>query len=229
MSRLNVNIDEVIEHTVRLEKINRSAFPVAVRQSLNDAAFDHKQRTLPAAYRSEFTERNKGTIRAFSRVQVAKGFSVNKMRSISGIVKSGRDVTDGLARQESGGSVDRRLIPADSARVSGQNNRSVKSRNRLKVIGNLNKRGIQRGDTKNLVKSVNKVGKGGIVKYADVQFLVQNIAKNGRFKLIPLYSDVPGRKVKISATRFVSESALITGSKIKFFYIKRAEARIKRL
>ena len=43
---LNVNTDAVVALTNKLEKLHRSAFPVAVRSTLNSAAFDMKKDTI---------------------------------------------------------------------------------------------------------------------------------------------------------------------------------------
>ena len=47
MAFINVNSDAVVKYSDKLERTTRSAFPVAVRQTLNDAAFADKKR-LPA-------------------------------------------------------------------------------------------------------------------------------------------------------------------------------------
>ncbi|MBL4809315.1 MAG: hypothetical protein JKY43_04565, partial [Phycisphaerales bacterium] len=44
----NVNTDAVVSLTNKLEKLHKSAFPVAVRGTLNSAAFDVKQKSMPA-------------------------------------------------------------------------------------------------------------------------------------------------------------------------------------
>lgn len=42
--QLNVNTDATVALTNKLEKLHKSAFPVAVRSTLNSAAFDMKKR-----------------------------------------------------------------------------------------------------------------------------------------------------------------------------------------
>ncbi len=42
--KLDVNTDSAIQLTAKLERLHRSSFPSAVRNTLNDAAFDMKKK-----------------------------------------------------------------------------------------------------------------------------------------------------------------------------------------
>ena len=75
--RLNVNSNAVVAFSNKLEKIGKSALPVAVRQTLNSVAFDAKKNTLLQTAGQSFTERRKNFFKATSRVSMAKGFEIN--------------------------------------------------------------------------------------------------------------------------------------------------------
>ena len=57
--QLNINSDAVVKFTNTLEKLHKSGLPVAIRESLNNAAFDVKKRTMPKAAGDTFKERSK--------------------------------------------------------------------------------------------------------------------------------------------------------------------------
>ena len=63
MQAFNVNTDEVVRLTNRLEKLNKSAMPIAVRSTLNDVAFQSKQTHLPKEFDKKFTIRKKNFIK----------------------------------------------------------------------------------------------------------------------------------------------------------------------
>ncbi|KKN42121.1 hypothetical protein LCGC14_0716250, partial [marine sediment metagenome] len=76
MAILNVNTDEVVRYSNKLEKLHRSAFPIAIRGTLNNAAFDVKQKTMPVSAEKEFVNRQPNFFKANSKVNMAKGFNV---------------------------------------------------------------------------------------------------------------------------------------------------------
>ena len=58
MIKLDVNTDAAIQLTAKLERLSKSAFPSAVRNTLNEVAFEHK-RLIPKVAKQKFkNERN---------------------------------------------------------------------------------------------------------------------------------------------------------------------------
>ena len=51
---LHVDSSAIAAHAARLERQSKSALPVVVRQTLNKAAYDVKQRTMPRETNKEF-------------------------------------------------------------------------------------------------------------------------------------------------------------------------------
>jgi len=64
LNTFNINTDKVVSLTNKLEKLHKSAMPVAVRMTLNDAAFDMKQIQIGRQFKGQFTIRKKNFIRS---------------------------------------------------------------------------------------------------------------------------------------------------------------------
>lgn len=129
---LNINTDAVVKHSAQLEKLRKSAIPLAVRGALNDAAFDVKTKTMLKQAKSRFISRtiNDNFFRANSRVEKATGFEVNSMKSLVGFFSNNLRSDRGaekdnfavkdLEAQEYGKRIDAKsFIPLDSARTGG--------------------------------------------------------------------------------------------------------------
>lgn len=224
--QLNINTDAAVVFTAKLEKLHRSALPVAIRQSLNSAAFDVKKDTMPKSAANEFTQRKKNFFRATSRVEMAKGFDIKSMSAKVGFIGGGTNqaVRD-LEEQEYGGKIGgRAFVPLDEARVSKSYKRSISKRNQLKNI-----RGIDRiRNKKEFYPKVNKVGTGGHILYKGIVFFVRNI-KGSKIDLTPLYSYKQGRSIKVNATMFMRSATLKSGNELEKFYQTEARKQIARL
>jgi hypothetical protein len=143
--KININSDAVVAHTNRLEKMHRSALPVAIRGTLNDAAFDTKTRTMPKSA-NQFKKRSPNFFKANSKFEKAVGFDVNSMKSIVGFYenkltsKSTNYSVKDLEQQEHGGTIKKKSLIA--MRPARSNNKLVRPAFRLnnlnKLILNLN-------------------------------------------------------------------------------------------
>lgn len=137
MPILNIDSSALRGFTHKLENISRAALPVAIRQTLNDAAYDVKLRTMPETSDLGFIKRKPSFWRAKSRVESAKGLDVKNMQATVGFqegVKHSQAVRD-LVEQEFGGRIDDKdFIALDEARISGSNRRVVKKKNELGEI-----------------------------------------------------------------------------------------------
>ncbi len=236
MAILNVNTDEVVRYSNKLEKLHRSAFPVAIRGTLNNAAFDVKKNTMPASAEKEFTIRRKNFFKANSRVNMAKGFNIRTMQAIIGFIGT-QQAVENLEQQEKGGTIGgRAFVPLDNAR-GGSNARPVRPSNRLSRISNIVNASKVRGNSKRqrFVKAAIKAGVGGFVignNKLKILWKITGLTKIGdRLKINKqrLYSYVPGRKVKIDEpTNFMKKATLKTGKKLEGFYIKQAKKQIEK-
>lgn len=212
---LKINTDAFIKLTVKLGNLHRSALPVAVRGTLNDAAFETKD-LIPTTASREFTIRNKSFFRAFSAVNKARGFDINSMQSEVGINASqGKNTAEGLAQQERGGIVSgRKLIPFDTARTAGSNKRNVRKKHKLAQI-KFTQPGRQR------VGGINYL----LIKKGSTGFLFEIM----KTQLKPLYFWRSDRKSKVDKSPFVMEASMIARSKIPGFYKRNAERQFNRV
>lgn len=226
MAIFNINTDAAVKFTNKLEKLHRSALPVAIRGTLNSAAFDVKKNTMPTEAKLAFEERNKAFFRATSRVQMAKGFSLRSMKSIVGFIGADKNqAVDDLNKQERGGTIGgRSFIAKKEARIGRNAKKGIKKANR---IGNI--RNIERVKSKKLFhQTVRKAGVGGHILYKNTLWNVKAISR-GNIKLIPLYSYKKGRTVKVGATNFMRKATIRSSKKLETFYKIEAKKQINRL
>nr|WP_299067196.1 hypothetical protein [uncultured Allomuricauda sp.] len=217
MTAFNVNMDKVIGLTAKLERINRFAFPVAVRQTLNDAAFTTKK-MVPKVAAQKFTTRQKNFFRAFSTVVKANGYTVNGMNAIAGInPQKGSDVAEGLEQQEIGGTISsRKLIPHNKGRVSGNHSKKVRKTNYLNRL-NISPPKNRKKNSKYLL--IKKGSKGTV-------FHIKNLKTKS--KLTPVYVYRRTKNSRVQKSPFMAPSAMYARSKMSEFYIKNAEFQFKR-
>lgn len=237
----NVNTDEVVVFTNKLEKLSRSAFPNAVRGTLNGLALDVKQNTIADVTSKTFTERRKNFFKANSRVNFAKGFKLDAMRAEVGFLarnslKNSKAV-DELEQQEHGGNIkDRELIPLEKARTSKNVRKNVKKANRLRTIKKIVKVSGQPGRNQKhkFYNAVFRAGIGGYVQTDKVVFRVKNIRaqKNKghrfQFQLENLYFVNKSKKVNIQATHFMEKATKESYKKADEIYFKEGDRQFER-
>ncbi len=254
--QLKVNSDANVVFANKLEQLNRSAFPVAVRQALDSTAFDMKKTEIERSANKRFKKRHPGNIyRRFTRVNKAKGFNVNKMESQAGWVKfPNSDFAENQGIQERGGKIDgRSFIPTSQARSgSGQ----VKPKYRMSRLRN------QRIIDAKKVKS--RRGKGGSrvqIRDRRQKFITSAIAAKKQFgtnayvisqfssggsrilyyinqanptnsglklRYTPIYSVSGNRKADIRRTNYLSQAGEMSAKKMDNFFRKSAERQFKK-
>ena len=214
----DINTDEFIELTSKLGALHKSALPVAVRGTLNDAAFETKK-WIPITASRKFVTRRKFFFRAFSSVQTARGFDINSMKSIVGISPDkGSKVAEGLEKQETGGTlIGRKLIPHDKARVSGSHKRTVRNKHYLSNISNMSTPKNRRKGSEYLL--IKKGGSGTVFK-------IQKRARGS--KLVPVYTYRNTKKTRLMPTPFMRPATWIATKKIPRFFHKQASRQFKK-
>lgn len=236
--QININTDAVIKFTNTLEKLSKSALPNAVRYTLNNAAFDVKQRTMPKNSKAEFINRSPNFFKANSSVEQASGFSIKSMKATVGFtenkLKGGNNyAVKDLQQQEEGGIIGgKSFIPLRSARQGNSNSGLVRPNARLSKIKSFVRAGQMRGKNKGqkIIKAVLKAGRGGFVLGANqVLYRVESLRrKKVIFKLTPLYTYKKNRKVKVKSTDFMKESALKSGARMQTFFKRQAKYQIEK-
>jgi hypothetical protein len=222
---LKIDNDALIAHTNTLEKISRSTMPVSARTALNSAAFYVKQKSMPSEAKKKFKERNKTFFKATSRVQMAQGFDVNKMRSIVGFVGGDKNqAVDNLEKQERGGSIGgRSFIPMKEARQGKSPLKQVKKANQLRNLKSVKK--VQ--SRRDFYKTVFSVGAGGVILHKDTLFRVRRL-KRGDVNLEPLYSYRKNRSVSVKSTSFMETATIPAAKRLETYYKIEARKQLKK-
>lgn len=239
--QININATAVVKYTDTLERMHRSALPNAIRSTLNSAAFDVKQKTMPVTSK-RFTNRVPNFFKANSRVDMAKGWNIRQMKATVGFTSKGLKgannyAVEELEQQEHGGTIRKRaFIPLEKAR-GGSNSRPVRPGNRLSTINRIANSGKARGKNKKerFVKSAIHIGKGGYVIgnfQKKILWRIDTINRvNGKTKIktTPMYSFEENRSVRVKATGFMKEASILSANKMEQYYIREANKQINRL
>jgi hypothetical protein len=245
MPFIDINSDALVKHTARLERLHRSALPVAVRNTLSRAAFDVKKETMPASAKRSFVERKATFFKANSKVTPAQGFNIASMQAVVGFVPKGAPdhAVEDLEQQEGGGTIEgRSYIPLPQARVSKSWRKNVRSNARIsdiksRVIDARKAKG--RNAKERFIKSAVHAGKGGFVlgdrRTAGgnrILFQVRGIHREkGKMliKSIPLFALKSGRKVEPKATHFMRQASYRSAAKMNQYFIEEAQKQINRI
>jgi hypothetical protein len=219
MATININTDAMVVMTAKLESVGKNALPNAVRGTLNSLAFDVKKRTLPKSAKDTFETRQKTFIKAFSRVNVAKGNDMDSMRSEVGFFDRGaksKQAVEDLEKQEHGGRIaGRSFIPLETARTGKSRSRMVAAKNRLGRIGRVvdSSKATGKNRQERFFKSAIFAGVGGaVVGNFEPNIVyritaIDNIKGKLRIRKTPLYTYDKGRTVKVTATKFSEQAA----------------------
>ena len=218
----NINTTEVVALTNRLEKLNRSAMPLAVRSTLNDVAFDVKQVTAPNEFEGRFIIRKKSFLRANSlAIKCKNTFNINEMESAYALKNDGQK----LFEQEYGGNVENRTyIPQVEAR-GGSENKLVSKSFYLKNI----KPG-QKTSKSNLIRTAFAAKKNGFLIFDDVLYQVRTITNKPKFFMLlkAIYNYKEGRSVILKKSPFIEPAAEKSQAKMNMFYDKNAKFRFEK-
>jgi len=203
----DINTDELIKLTAKLGSLPKQFLPSAVRNTLNDAAFDTKK-NVPKTAEDAFTVRSKVLFNSRIKVDRAKGWDINSMVATTGFNDSGMESTGkGLEAQETGGTVkSSKLIPHNMGRISGSYARKMKTKHR--------RSNVKFGSKYVLLK---KGGKGTV-------FEIRKLSKGN--KLIPVYTYVNKKRRTVKKAPFMFPAAMIARAKIPAFYKNNAEFQI---
>jgi hypothetical protein len=238
--QLNINTNAVVAFTNKLEKMHKSALPSAIRGALNNTVFDVKTKTMPTESKSTFVNRQPNFFKANSRFEKASGFNMKQMKAQIGFIEHGLKgrnnyAVQDLQEQEHGGAIDRKsFIPLKAARISGNNNKNIRSNARLSSIKNIvNAKKVNgKNNKQKFIHGIAEAGKGGFVLSGKTLWKIDSFKKIKNktvFKKTALYSFRKGRKVRVKGTHFMQNASLKSGSKIEGFYILEAQRQIQKL
>lgn len=223
---LDVNTNANIILTARLERLNKSAFPSAVRATLNDAAFEHKQKNILLSAKANMDVKNPAFFRKYTGVKRASGFNVSSMYSEAGFSPTNeikaKKALEGMESNEVGGT-DR-----DGGMYVGK---TRTARGLVKKNARFNKNNVSK------LRSKSNVARMAVALKENKQTFINT--KKGRF-LVKVNSMEKGsdgkRKIEVDflmrhrkkfpatakASHFNREAAIRTSKQMEMFYNKNA-------
>ena len=244
--QFNVNTDATIILTAKLERLNKIAFPAAVRSTLSDGAFYMKKEGIYLSAKKNLTVRTKTVYKKFTGVEKAKfNRNIEQMKSTVGFIpkdgEKGGKVPQGMEANEIGGRDSDGWMYLKKTRVSGSEKRLVRNKSRFKKSNILNTRRAKNIATK---KSLNFVQlafesfeqkkafyfntkKGKIL--AQVTSYVEDSSGSPSIKLDFLMRRRKDFNAKAKATHFVKEAALSTQKLMEDFYAKNAQFQFSKI
>lgn len=243
MPDFDVNTDAVVVHAAKLESLHKSAFPSAIRNTLNDASFSMKKDGLLVSAKDNFRNlRQPRFFKRYTAVQKASGFNVDKMKSIVGFLKpsnsAARRAIEGLKKHQFGGVIDDGSRYLKAARISSNYSKRVSRRNyydKSKVItGRSKRRGTRKSKFVARMYRSKKENKPFFMNAMRGNFLAKTTSfrktKNGDLKIKTKFLMMSRNKtpVTIKRNRFVSKAARREAMKMESYFRKNAEFQIKK-
>lgn len=240
--RLSVNTTASNHLTDRLKMLHRSGFPSAVRNTLNDAAFDMKKTTILKSAKENFKVKQPTFFKKHTGAEKAKGFNLQSMKAVVGFLdasdKKVRAAISGMEKQEYGGTIDDGLRYLKYSRGGGIS-RKVQKKNYYdssKVVTGRSRRGGTRKSkfVARMFRAL-KEDKSFFMNTMKGNFLVSvksaSSTIDGKldFKLNFLMMDRRIKKSKIKKTQFNKEASIMTINKMDEFYKKNAEYQFRKL
>jgi len=232
---MNVNTDAAIILTAKLERLNKSAFPNAVRSTLSDAAFEMKKSNILDSAKQNMKVKNPAFFKRFTGVKRATGFDVNSMYSEVGFQDRGQSsarkaINKGMESNEFGGRDDEGGMYIGKSRGA----RGLVKRNarfdKGKVLKTKSKSNIAR------MYSSAKAKKQVFINTSKGRFLVQvKSFERGiqggspNIKIDFLMRHRKQHEAKAKATHFNREAALKTSKQMDDFYFKNATYQFNRV
>lgn len=239
MAGIRIDLSDVKRYERLLRNYTRSGLPFAVRNTLNDAAFETLRRSRKRV-KGQFINRNNFTLRSLHVVR-ARGISISAMRAEVGSSEGymADQEFGGIRRPGRGKST---IIPTTSAAGQGISNiprkRTVRNANQLQAI--TLKAAKYRRKTKGMPKKQAAVVTMAMARRENDKFVFLNLpwgAKaRGIFKLmgsrrkpkIRLIHDMSRKRIPISQAPWLKPSTDQTIPRMPRLFARRAGEQLRR-
>ena len=243
MSNVSFNIyhKDVALFTLKLKEQHRKHLPAAVRSTLNDAAFDVKQKTLGQSFRKEFKVKNRTFLRSHTWAEKADGWDIHTMQSQVGVVayknKKSSEAAAGLKMQEFGGGKKKISIYNREARMGKKKTGMVAHDYYLRYLrtkGIIHDNWTHRGTKRSrFVAAAYMANKLGLLMRVDKQlFTMQSFSLLGGGRVSMRITNVANmdeeRHIKLRKRPFLLPASLSSQKRMNEFYIKNAEFQLKK-
>lgn len=245
--KIDINADGMIALTAKLERLNKSALPLAIRSTLNDCAFEMKKTNILSSAKLNMTVRNPTVFKKFTGVKRATGMNIRTMVAEVGFIPKegvkGGKVPEGMEHNEFGGTDADGWMYMLKSRTSGSSKRLVRRNaryNKGKVLkfgrnSNIKSKAKEKVDFmfKSYESFTHKMPFDFTTKKG--RFLVQATSftkgsdGNSKVKLDFLMRGRSKFKATAKATHFNQEAAIKTSKQIEGFYKKNAEYQINKI
>lgn len=247
VQQFSVNTDATIILTAKLERLNKSAFPNAVRSTLNDASFEMKKKNIFASAKLNMTVRNPSFFRKFTGVKKATGNNINSMYSEVGFKNTdpnpikGKKAIIGMEHNEVGGSDSTGAWYLKKTRGQNSLKRKVQMAKRFdkKNLAQGNKKRIRKKGGQSVVmammagwqegKPVSIRSKEGIRYVVEVKSVFNMATGKRDFKVDFLMRSRTKKTAKAKATHFNKEAAIKTSKQMESFYAKNFEFQFNKV
>src|SRR6056297_715946 len=152
---LNINNHDVVLLTEKLEKIHRSAVPVAVRQSLDKAAYEMVGGgEIKRSFFKRFTIRRPTFIKSHIAYNKSPNtFDIKKMVSSAGLRKGKSRAGDQLVKQEFGGTIANKAIPRRFVRTGADIKKKIRAAYYYRKFRNAKKGHVSRNRNRTIIKT----------------------------------------------------------------------------
>jgi len=240
----SVNTDAVIALTAKLERLNKSSFPSAVRSTLNDGAFEMKKKNILDSAKRNMTVRNQSFFKRYTGVKRATGFNVSRMSSESGFSnsneKKAKKALEGMEHNEVGGSDNTGAMYLPKSRTSSSSKRLVRRKARF------DKSKLAKGTSsimrskkldfaRNAIASA-KENAPTFIETSKGKFLVQvkSVKSDSGHRKLKVKMDFLMRSrrqhvAKAKASHFNKEAAIKTSKQMDEFYAKNAKFQFAKI
>lgn len=245
MADLNVNSRALIRYTAALDKLHRSDLPIAIRNTLNNAAFDVKRNTLHKSAKQNFAHiKQQNFFKRFSGVDKAVGFNINSMRSTVGMQDSGqrsaKTAIGNMMKQEIGGVIDDGFSYLKGARGEKLHGKVLRENyyDKNKVVSGRSRVGKGSLKSKFVARAYRsyRENKPMFINTVKGNFLMKVTAiwKKGRrgtdgIKIKTQLLMKEREAVTLKPTKFMTEAAKMTQKKISYLYVIEAQKRINKV
>lgn len=224
--QIKINSIAMKEYEKKLNDLHRSAFPNAIRSTLNDAAFEMKKDNLHTSAAKNFKHtRSKSFFKKFSGVKKATGWNINSMYSEIGLldmgVKTAKTAIDNMHMHEKGGSINEGATYLRDSRTSKSFGKLVRNQNYFKRSKYVKGKNYVR-------KAFVALKENAIMKHGDYLIRVNKITKGNKLRINTTLLMKKRNNVRISPNNFITKAGIQTQKSIPLNFRKHAEKQIKK-
>jgi len=222
--RVVLDFSDVKEYERILKSMQKSAYPLAVRGTLNDAARIMKTKTIRPEFKENFIIRKPTFITAFTGYdKCSNTFDIQRMQSEAGVYrgKNNQQVGEDLQKQEFGGGVVDRLVPTNAVRMMGSSKKQIMPR---RVFRRFQKR-YNSMSSGAFVMGTNE--EGVILKSKKGSIIRLTKSFGGEKKFETLYT--APKTAKIHAEPFIYPATMAVKRMFPQIFIRNADKQFKKL